>query len=92
MAGAIADEFPLTAVVLIENDSLRFALGRARNLLRRWRRRGTLRTLADLRDRPLRQACATEMELVAEQRLPAEGAPPRPPALDIRRCRTVNGG
>ena len=92
MAGAMVEEFPQTTAVLIENDSLRFALGRARSLLRRWRRRGTLRTLADLRDRPLRQACAIEMELVAEQRLRAEGAPPRPPALDIRRCRTVNGG
>lgn len=92
MAGAVADEFSATTAVLIENDSLRFALGRARSLLRRWRRRGMLRMLADLRDRPLRQACATEMERVAEQRLRAEGTPQGPPALEIKRCRTVNGG
>lgn len=92
VAEAVAREFPRTTAVLIENDSLRFALGRARSLLRRWRRRGTLRTLADLRDRPLRQACATEMERVAERCLRAAGAPTRPPALDVRRCRTVSGG
>lgn len=84
-------EFPALKAVLIENESLAFRRARAMTLLRRWRRRGTRRTVAELRDRRLRQVGAAEVSAVANRVLTAAGAPVVPPDVDTTRCRTVNG-